>query len=56
MLHDGCHGAPLANNSIKCNPFLALEVSLSNEGSIVGSLSFPLFGDSNLDTIKLDMD
>lgn len=36
---------PLANNSIRHNPFPGLEVLFGDEWYLVGALSFPLFGD-----------
>lgn len=38
---------PLSNNSIRCNPFLALEISFGREVCLVGVSSLLFGGDSN---------
>lgn len=45
-LFGGLHGAPLVNNSVRCNLFLILRISLDGERYLAGALSLPLFGDS----------
>lgn len=39
-------GAPLANNTIRCNLFLTLEASFDSKRYVVWALSTSLFGDS----------
>lgn len=48
MLVGGVYGTPMANNSPRCNPFLALEVLLGGMSSWHMSLS--LYGDLHLNS------
>lgn len=45
MIFGGFHGASLAQNSTRCNPFLALGVLFGGIMCLVGTLS-PLYGDA----------
>lgn len=42
----GFHGAPLANNSLRCNPFLVQRFDLTARYYPIGTLSFPFCSDA----------